>query len=556
MSICGIIVKGLIFQAFAPAYQDLDRKPSRFSNPLEAIIKVWTSLMNPNSILVYLICAVVVSSMIGVYAWRNRGTRGCRAFAVLIFVTVVWILGDIVNRLNETYTGQWIGEAVRYLGGCALPVALLVFVYQYCGRRISRKRVLLISIVPAFSWLMMVTNDLHYLFFTSAEVGYPNPLHVKFGIYFWAVHLPYLYGLMLASLGKIILEISRVSRHYRTPIVILFVALMVPFVINVLGVAGVFGRMSYSPMSFPIAFILIALAIFRFKLLRSSPIAYETVFQTIKDGVLILDRDDVITDINAAGARRLNREPAKLIGLGISDAFSESPELLASYEGQKRLEDIHATVAAQERFLSLDVTLLEETDGSITGRIVTLRDVTDRKHQEMSLSAMAFHDPLTRLANRRKFEEEVEIAMRKSVVSGKTFALLFMDLNRFKMVNDTMGHEVGDELLKYVAARIASILRKPDILARIGGDEFAVLLHDTDENGVERVVERMLDNVTRPFNVGEHTLTVGLSIGAAFYPADGEDLTQLLRHADSAMYRAKSQGGGLTLYSPGSEMEN
>jgi diguanylate cyclase (GGDEF)-like protein/PAS domain S-box-containing protein len=513
--------------------------------------------MSPNTILLYLTCATVISLTIGVYAWRNRGARGARAFAVLNFVTIVWILGDIVNRLNDTYTGQWIGESIRYLGGVSMPVALLVFVYQYCGRPVSRRTVFLIAILPAISWLLMVTNDLHHLFFASAEVGYPNPLHVNFGIYFWAVHLPYLYGLMLASMGKIVVEISRVSRHSRTPIVILFVALMVPFVINILGIAGVFGRMSYSPMSFPVAFVLIALAIFRFKFLRSNPIAYETVFQTIKDGVLILDPQGTIMDINAAGARRLHKPPKDLIGLGIGDAFANSPELLASYEGQKRLtEDIHATVASAERYLSLDITRLEDPDGTLAGRIVMLRDVTDRKQQEMSLSVMAFHDPLTRLANRRKFEEEVEIAIRESSASGKNFALLFMDLDRFKIVNDTMGHDVGDELLKYVAARIASILRKPDILARIGGDEFAILLHNSNELGVERVVERMMENVQRPFNVGEYTLTVGLSIGAAFYPADGSDLTQLLRHADAAMYRAKSRGGGLTLYSPGSEMEN
>jgi diguanylate cyclase (GGDEF)-like protein len=119
-----------------------------------------------------------------------------------------------------------------------------------------------------------------------------------------------------------------------------------------------------------------------------------------------------------------------------------------------------------------------------------------------------------------------------------------------------MGHDVGDELLKYVAARIGSILRKPDILARIGGDEFAILLHDTSEKDVELVVARILDNVQRPFKVGNHTLKADLSIGAAFYPENGKSLQQLMRHADAAMYLAKSRGGGLTLYGPGSEMEN
>lgn len=512
--------------------------------------------MSPTFTLLYLTCAIFISSLIAYYAWQNRAARGCRAFTVLILVTILWIFGDIVARLNDTFTGQFIGESIRYLGGNFLPVALIVFVYQYCGSRIRSRNVALLLIVPAISWLVMVTNGFHHLFFKTAEVGFPNSLHVTFGYYFWAVHLPFSYAVMLASFAKIVSEISRVSRHYRMPIIALFVALLIPFAINILGIAGVFGRASYSPMSFPAAFILIALAI-RFNLLRNSPIAYETVFQTIKDGVLILDHEDIIRDINTAGAQRFKVSPRELLGVRITEALAAYPELLSSFEKQKRqLEDIDMTVADEERFLSLDITPLFDVDGTLRGRIVTLRDVTDRKQHELSLATMAFHDPLTRLANRRKFQEEVELAMQRSCDTGKDFAVLYFDLNRFKHVNDSLGHDIGDELLKYVAARIASILRKPDMVARMGGDEFAVLLHNADERGVERVVERMLENVERPFNIGEHTLTVGLSIGAAFYPADGQTLIQLLRHADSAMYRAKSQGGGLTLYSPGSEMEN
>lgn len=183
--------------------------------------------------------------------------------------------------------------------------------------------------------------------------------------------------------------------------------------------------------------------------------------------------------------------------------------------------------------------------GNSEGRIITIRDNTDRHKHQLSLEALAFHDPLTRLANRRKFQEEVERAIEKSVETNKPLALLYFDLNRFKTVNDRFGHETGDELLKYGAARVASTLRKLDILARLGGDEFALLLNNCNEDGVEIVVARLLDNVQRSFKVGEHTLIADLSLGASFYPKDGENLTELLRHADTEMYRAKQNVGGL-----------
>lgn len=510
--------------------------------------------MSPIFIFIYLSFAIVISAMIGIYAWRHRDARGCRAFAFLIFVSITWMSGMIFFRLSSDYsTWQWISRAIQYLGIVSVPPALFVFVYRYCGKELNRKKILLLFALPLVSWIVLA-DLFHFLFYTTAESLQSNTLRSS---YFWRVHVPYSYILVTASLVKVFFEISRTSRQYRGQIIILFGAMCIPVTADILGLTGVLGQTNISPLSFLIFFTMMAISISRYQFLGTNPIAYETVFHTIRDSVIILDRNDIVRDINSAAARRFEKEPKAIMGLSLKEAFSGSPDLIANFEKQKRQsEEIDVTVADADRFLSLDIASLNDIDGSVRGRVVVLRDVTERKQQQISLSTLAFHDSLTRLANRRKFEEEVEKGIERAAETGKSFALLFIDLNRFKTVNDTMGHDVGDELLKYVAARIASILRKPDILARLGGDEFAILLHDTSEKGVELVVERILDNVQRPFKVGKHTLKADLSIGAAFYPENGNSLQQLMRHADAAMYQAKSQGGGLTLYSPGSEMEN
>ena len=110
------------------------------------------------------------------------------------------------------------------------------------------------------------------------------------------------------------------------------------------------------------------------------------------------------------------------------------------------------------------------------------------------------------------------------------------------------GHAVGDELLKHVGARVSSILRAPNLLARLGGDEFAVLLYDCDKENIDPVVKRILDHEQRPFKINAHVLAADLSIGAAFYPENGTTVTELLSHADPAMYQAKQKGGGLALF--------
>lgn len=499
-------------------------------------------------LVIYLIIAIVISSFINIYAWGHRETRGSKAFVATCSSAILWMLSDVIGRTSETYNGQWFGEIVRYFGISVLPVALYVFINQYCGKEITPRKIKWLLAIPALSWLLVLTNPYHNLFFKSVTLGVDSPMKGEYGIYFWLIHLPYSYSLLLLGFLKTFMEFSRASRDYRQQIFYLLLAFPIPFIFNVIGVFKLIPNFYYTPLSFPIFFSIMGFSIFRHQFLGSNPIGYEAVFKTIRDGVLILDRFDVIRDINPAAAKGLNKKPTEVIGTFVREAFGAWESAVTLYD-KKPLElgEIEVTLFGSTRYLAIDSTPFATINGIYEGRIITIRDITDRHQHQLSLEALAFHDPLTRLANRRKFQEEVERAIVNSIENKQPFALLYFDLNRFKAVNDKLGHEVGDELLKYVAARVASILRKPDILARIGGDEFALLLHNCDENGVDLVVERLLDNVRRPFKVGENTLVADLSIGAAYYPQNGKNLTELLRHADSAMYRAKQNGGGLHL---------
>lgn len=497
---------------------------------------------------IYLILAIVISSAISIYAWRKPRSCGNRAFVVACLMTTIWMLGDVIGRLSNSFTGEWIGEIIRYFGGSVLPVAILVFIYQYCGKEISRRQIKWLLVVPAISWLVMVTNPWHYLFFSDMRVSADNSMKLEYGIYFWSIYLPYSYGVFLVSFFKGVLEFSRASRYYRIQILFLLISLFVPFIVNVIGVFKLLGEFSYTSLSFPLFFSIMAYAIFRHQFLGSNPIAYETVFQSIRDGVLILDKHDIIRDINPAAAQGLGKEPSQVIGLHLREVFCQWETTVDFYDKNPQASgEFEISLFNSTRYFSIESIPLTAATRNPEGRVITIRDITDYHKHQMSLEALAFHDPLTRLANRRKFQEEVEQSIEKAKEKGEKLAILYFDLNDFKSVNDKLGHMVGDELLKYVAARVASILRKPDMLARLGGDEFGLLLHNCDENGVELVVERILENARRPFNVDGNLLVADLSIGVAFYPKHGKNLAELLRHADLAMYQAKQSGGGLSL---------
>lgn len=490
----------------------------------------------------YLLVSTITLLLLCVYAWRNRQLRSTKTFSIACFTSVLWMSGDVIERLSATFDGEWAGEIVRFIGVCFLPVALLIFIREFCGKPLGRKHISLLCIVPTVSWLIMLTNSWHSLFFTALEFNRLAPPKVQYGIYFWLIHLPYCYVVWLVGFITVLLERRRASAHYRPQISILLFALCIPPAVNIVGVFKIIGEVGYTALSFPIFFSVVGYAVFRYQFLKSNPIAYEKVFQTIRDGVIIFNQNNIITDINPAAAKSLGKSPGEVISQSFDEAFAPWLETVAKYRDEIDLYDeVQFGIEDKSHFLSVSITPLKSKKGALDGRIFTLRDITDRKQYEFSLEELAFHDPLTRLANRQKFQEEVEMALQKARESSESLALLYFDLNHFKLVNDTYGHETGDELLKYVAARISSILRKPDLLARLGGDEFAALLHNCGEDGVDLVVERILDNAQRPFKIGEQMITPDLSVGAAIYPDDGATIGELLRRADAAMYQNKQE---------------
>jgi diguanylate cyclase (GGDEF)-like protein len=174
---------------------------------------------------------------------------------------------------------------------------------------------------------------------------------------------------------------------------------------------------------------------------------------------------------------------------------------------------------------------------------VISRDITPRKLAEKQLIHTATHDPLTSLTNRLVFYDRIAVELARARRNQTKLALIYIDLDRFKIINDTLGHSCGDQLLKAVADRLQGLLRETDTLARMGGDEFMYILPEVENSeDVDRIAEKVLDAIRKPYLLDGQLQSITASCGTAIYPNDGKDAETLMKNADLAMYFAKDKG--------------
>jgi len=221
-----------------------------------------------------------------------------------------------------------------------------------------------------------------------------------------------------------------------------------------------------------------------------------------------------------------------------------SPYQLEIYNAQKNIHWLEVT----------DTPVYDEYDKCI-GVVGIVHDITIRKQADDRLIWLSYYDELTGLANRRLFADRLQNAINMANRTKLPVSLFYLDLDRFKFINDSMGHAVGDEVLKETARRLVSTLRDSDIAARLGGDEFILLLPETDANGAVPVAEKILKKLREPYIFEEKELTLGASIGIAVYPQNACNGEALVHHADTAMYHAKQEKLGFSFYSESMQQE-
>ena len=289
--------------------------------------------------------------------------------------------------------------------------------------------------------------------------------------------------------------------------------------------------------------------------LRTSEEKYRRLFEMAQEGIWVIDAEGNTTIVNNAMANMLGYKKEEMMGRHLFDFMDDDARSQAEKNMKRRvqgLEEQHdfelLSKTGRRVFTTMQTAPLYDENGNYSGAIAGVMDITERKRAEERVRQQVLFDDLTRLPNRRMLNEKLSQEQARALRHDHVGALLFIDLDHFKNVNDSLGHPIGDSLLVAIADRLRKVVREEDTLARLGGDEFVVLLPElsddpsTAASHARNAALKLQSALLETFDVSGYKLNIGCSIGIALYPLDQDTIHDIMKQADAAMYRAKEEG--------------
>jgi diguanylate cyclase (GGDEF)-like protein/PAS domain S-box-containing protein len=275
---------------------------------------------------------------------------------------------------------------------------------------------------------------------------------------------------------------------------------------------------------------------------------FKTIFDSANDCILIHDLEGKILEVNDKACKRLGYSRENIINKPISNEDT--------FEYSKKINDMKGDLLKKGNLIFESVNTLKngkKIPVEISSKVISFdgtravlsisRDISERKKIEELIRDLAYKDALTDLPNRLLFREHFNLIKANAVRNKKKFALMLIDLDNFKTINDTLGHDIGDRILKNAGKRLVSVLRKEDVVARIGGDEFLLLIPEIKDNSdAEKVAEKLVNSFKKQFIMLGHNIGTTLSLGISIFPDDGKTYDTLTKKADTAMYKVKREG--------------
>lgn len=493
-----------------------------------------TVLVFPTAFVAFLIAAIT---------WSRRHTsRAAVSLVVLLFALGIWDLGYGLRTAHVPAPSPHLWMSVMYIGVASAPTALLVFALHFARLEhwLTPAVRVALMVEPGLILLAAWTDPLFGLLF-NGKVGVDVYLRDNAGPAFW-VNIAYSYLLMLVSTGAL-LRHRWSHRHsvYRRQAAVVILGVVMPWIGSLLLALNLTQR-DMTPVAVSLSAFAFGYAILRFRMLEVAPIARDLLIERMSDGVLVIDAFGVISDINPMGRKLLAIHETDPVGKHFTDCLHHQPKLASMLRTATagRIEVQQSTKPLL--YVDITVTPLEDQRHNVIGALALVRDITDRRGLEAELERLAGVDPLTGIGNRRAFDEAVDRELKRRARTGRPIAIALIDVDHLKQVNDRSGHSAGDLALQFVAQVLQRSARTIDVPARIGGDEFALLLTDTSSEGAVEALERMRRDLRRMTDADDRIREISISVGIAMATPDADSHDSIMRLADGALYLAKTEG--------------
>ena len=512
-----------------------------------------------------LMITAVISAIVAFIAWQRRTSPGGAPLALLMLAVTEWALVGAFEAAAVEQSAKIVWSKLDYVGSNGTAVFFLIFAVDFTRRHewLTRRNVALLCIFPILNVVMAATNEWHGLIWTGFSPGPSgsNLLIYHHGLWFW-IHTASIYAYTLMAtllLARSALGTSVLHRRQGVGILLAAVPPWIGSVVYIMDLSPIPG-LNLIPMSFVVTGLLLLGTIFRFQLFDLVPVARNRLVESMGDGLLVLDAQNRIVDINPA-AQQLLGISSSCIGKSAEQVLAKWPDLVNL---SRASEDVQIEALLDNGYFDVRISSLRDRHGRFAGQFIDLRDITQRylattglqqantrlvaqleviDRLRAQLEERAIRDALTGLFNRRYLQETLPRELSRATRGAYPVAVVMMDIDRFKTINDSYGHKAGDLMLQALGELFCTQTRREDIVCRYGGEEFVLVFPDLSlEHAVQRAEELRLSFQAVRARYEDVEFSATISAGVAVFPHHGETDEDLLRAADQAMYAAKAAG--------------